>query len=185
MNIPNFLTILRILSIPLFIILLSYEFYPLALLLFFCAGVTDALDGFLARTFKQKTTLGAYLDPIADKLLLSSSFVAFSILKLMPAWLSILVISRDVIILGGILVLLVNSFSISINPTMISKCTTTLQLLTIGLTLLFQVMQNTIHTPAPGVLDNRPVHHYFGHRLRAQGHSPYQRAGTKLTGSSL
>jgi cardiolipin synthase len=75
MNIPNFLTILRILSIPLFIILLSYGFYSLALLLFFCAGVTDALDGFLARTFKQKTTLGAYLDPIADKLLLSSSFV--------------------------------------------------------------------------------------------------------------
>ncbi|MCX5897194.1 MAG: CDP-diacylglycerol--glycerol-3-phosphate 3-phosphatidyltransferase [Proteobacteria bacterium] len=142
MNIPNFLTILRILSIPLFIILLSYGFYPLALLLFFCAGVTDALDGFLARTFKQKTTLGAYLDPIADKLLLSSSFVAFSILKLMPVWLTILVISRDVIILGGILVLLVNSFSISINPTIISKCTTTLQLLTIGLTLLFQVMQN-------------------------------------------
>ena len=141
MNIPNFLTILRILLIPLFIILLAYEFYPLALLLFVCAGITDALDGFLARTFKQKTTLGGYLDPIADKLLLSTSFVAFSILKLMPAWLAILVISRDVIILGGIMVLMVNSFTISINPTIISKCTTTLQLLTIGLVLLFQVLQ--------------------------------------------
>jgi cardiolipin synthase len=142
MNLPNFLTILRILAIPLFIILLSYQFYAPALLLFVGAGVTDALDGFLARAFKQKTTLGAYLDPIADKLLLSSSFVAFSILKLMPAWLTILVISRDVIILGGVLVLLVNSFSVAINPTMISKVTTTLQLVTIGLTLLFQVIEN-------------------------------------------
>jgi cardiolipin synthase len=60
----------------------------------------------------------------------------------MPAWLTILVISRDVIILGGVLVLLVNSFSVAINPTMISKVTTTLQLLTIGLTLLFQVIEN-------------------------------------------
>lgn len=141
MNIPNFLTILRILAIPLFIILLFYEFYAPALVLFICAGITDALDGFLARTFKQKTTLGAYLDPIADKLLLSTSFVAFSILKLMPAWLAILVISRDVIILGGIMVLMVNSFSVLINPTLISKCTTTLQLVTIGLVLLFQVLQ--------------------------------------------
>jgi cardiolipin synthase len=141
MNIPNFLTILRILAIPLFIILLSYGYYQLALLFFICAGVTDALDGFLARTLKQKTSLGSYLDPIADKLLLSTSFVAFSVLKLMPAWLSILVISRDVIILGGILVLLVNEFSVAINPTMISKCTTTLQLVTIGLVLLFQVLE--------------------------------------------
>ncbi|MCX5895116.1 MAG: CDP-diacylglycerol--glycerol-3-phosphate 3-phosphatidyltransferase [Proteobacteria bacterium] len=140
MNIPNFLTILRILAIPLFIILIAYEHYPLALILFIGAAITDAMDGFLARTFKQKTTLGSYLDPIADKLLLTSSFVVFSIMKLIPAWLSILVISRDIIILLGILVLLVNFFPVEIHPTAISKCTTVFQLFSIGITLLFHVM---------------------------------------------
>lgn len=148
MNIPNILTILRILSIPLFIILLSDELYFLALVLFVGAAVTDALDGFLARTLRQKTTLGSYLDPIADKLLLSSSFVTCAILKLIPVWLAVLVISRDIIISLGILVLIVNSFAIEISPTVISKWTTLAQILTIGLVILFQVIGQKI-VPLP------------------------------------
>jgi cardiolipin synthase len=141
MNIPNFLTILRILCIPLFIILLADELYFHALILFVGAALTDALDGFLARTFRQKTTLGAYLDPIADKLLLSSSFVTCAILKLIPVWLAVLVISRDIIISLGILVFFVNSFAIEIRPTIISKCTTLVQMFSIGLVILFQVIE--------------------------------------------
>ncbi len=132
---------MRILAIPLLIILITYEYHLLALALFVFAAVTDALDGFLARTLQQKTTLGAYLDPIADKLLLSSTFVTFSILKIIPLWLSILVISRDIIISVGILLLLVNSFSLEIHPTTISKCTTVFQLITIGLVLCFHIAQ--------------------------------------------
>ncbi len=132
---------MRILAIPLFIILVTYEYHLLSLALFVFAAITDALDGFLARTLQQKTALGAYLDPIADKLLLSSTFVTFSILKIIPLWLSILVISRDIIISVGILLLLVNSFSLEIHPTVISKCTTVFQLITIGLVLCFQVAQ--------------------------------------------
>ncbi len=136
MNIPNILTILRILSIPLLIILLSEGLYHGALILFAGAALTDALDGFLARAFKQKTTLGAYLDPIADKLLLSSAFVTCAILKLLPVWLAVLVISRDVIISVGILVLIVNSFAVEIRPTVLSKCTTLAQIVTIGAVIL-------------------------------------------------
>jgi cardiolipin synthase len=141
MNIPNILTILRILCIPLFIILLSDELYFPALVLFVGAAVTDALDGFLARTLRQKTTLGSYLDPIADKLMLSSAFVACAILKLIPVWLAVLVISRDIIISLGILVLIVNSFSLEISPTVISKWTTLVQMFTIGLVILLHVIE--------------------------------------------
>lgn len=146
MNVPNFLTTLRILAIPLFIILVSYDYHFLALFLFVCAAVTDALDGFLARALQQKTALGAYLDPMADKLLITSTFVTFSILKLVPLWLTILVLSRDIIISIGMLMLLVNSCPLEIHPTIISKCTTTVQLITIGLVLCFLIAQDK-HAP--------------------------------------
>jgi cardiolipin synthase len=144
MNIPNILTILRILSIPLLIILLSEGLYYGALILFAGAALTDALDGFLARTLRQKTVLGAYLDPIADKLLLSSAFVTCAILKLIPVWLAVLVISRDVIISLGILVLIVNSFAIEIRPTVISKCTTLAQIVTIGAVIFLNVIEKKV-----------------------------------------
>jgi len=148
-NIPNFFSILRILFIPLFIILLSYDKDMAALVVFIMAAVTDALDGFFARYFRQKTTLGAYLDPIADKLLLTSSFVAFTLMRLMPKWLTILVVSRDVIILMGILLLRLNAFQIEIRPSILSKCTTFFQLFSISLTLLFYILQKQYFPTAP------------------------------------
>src|SRR3989442_807447 len=97
MNLPNALTVLRILLIPFFIGFLTYGHYLWALWTILIAGVTDILDGVIARMANQRTKLGAYLDPLADKLLLSSSFVTFSILHLVPGWVAIVVVSRALI----------------------------------------------------------------------------------------
>ncbi|MEW6364040.1 MAG: CDP-alcohol phosphatidyltransferase family protein [Acidobacteriota bacterium] len=100
---PNQLTLLRMVFVPVFIMALIYDQEGWALLVFVLAGITDALDGLLARVLDQKTTLGAFLDPMADKLLITAAFVLLSIPSVNPAntiplWLTILVISRDVII---------------------------------------------------------------------------------------
>ncbi len=138
-NIPNLLSIFRILCIPLLMILLSYDQYAGSLAVFACAAVSDGLDGFIARRFKQKTMVGAYLDPIADKLLLTSSFVVFAIMHLVPKWLAILVVSRDIIIAMGILTLQLVSMRVEIKPSIMSKCTTVFQLASIGMRLLFEL----------------------------------------------
>ena len=105
MNIPNLITLLRIILVPVIVILLIQGSFFKALIVFIVAGLSDALDGFLARVLKQQTVLGAYLDPIADKALLVSSFVTLSVLHIIPSWLVVIVISRDFIILLGISVL--------------------------------------------------------------------------------
>src|SRR5438128_10197054 len=101
MNRPNALTVLRILLIPVFIGFLTYGRFMWALWTILIAGVTDILDGVIARMANQRTKLGAYLDPLADKLLLTSSFVTLSILHLVPGWVAIVVFSRDLIIVAG------------------------------------------------------------------------------------
>ncbi len=131
MNLPNFLTLLRILLTPLLVILLIDSKVLEAFGVFVVAGFTDALDGFLARWLKQKTRIGAILDPIADKLLLNSSYVALSIMGLVPGWLAVVVISRDVIIVFGVLLLFLIHGGVEIKPTLLGKLTTFTQLLTI------------------------------------------------------
>ncbi|MCX5837026.1 MAG: CDP-diacylglycerol--glycerol-3-phosphate 3-phosphatidyltransferase [Deltaproteobacteria bacterium] len=135
MNIPNLITLLRIILVPVIVILLIQGSFFKALILFIVAGLSDALDGFLARVLKQQTVLGAYLDPIADKALLASSFVTLSVLHIIPSWLSVIVISRDFIILLGISVLSILSITVEIRPTFVSKVTTGLQLITVLLAL--------------------------------------------------
>jgi len=135
MNIPNLLTLLRIILVPIIVIFLIQGAFLRALLLFTVAALTDALDGFLARILDQQTLLGAYLDPIADKGLLASSFVTLSILHIIPGWLAVIVISRDFIILLGISVLSIMSINVRIRPALVSKITTALQLLTVLLAL--------------------------------------------------
>src|SRR3977135_1284571 len=98
-TVPNQLTFLRRRYIPFFIISIHYRRYDIALAVLIVAALTDALDGLLARSLNQKTALGAYLDPIADKLLLSSSFLVLALEGQMRWWLTILVLSRDVLIL--------------------------------------------------------------------------------------
>jgi len=135
-SIPNILTMLRILLIPLLVIFLIREMMGEALLVFAAAGITDGLDGFIARYFNQRTDLGAYLDPIADKLLLMSAYLTMATLDLIPAWLAVIVISRDVIIMMGVMVLRLIGVKYEIQPTIASKLTTCVQLLTVFLVLL-------------------------------------------------
>jgi len=104
MNTANKLTVFRIVLIPFFVILLIYHYIAIALLVFGLASVTDAADGFIARRWKQKTRLGTFLDPMADKALLSTSFVTLAILHLLPGWLAVITISRDIIIVFGALI---------------------------------------------------------------------------------
>ncbi len=108
LNIPNTITMIRILMVPLFVSALLYGRYMTALILFGFATITDFLDGLIARTTGQKTPLGAFLDPLADKAILITSFIIFAYLKWIPKWLVITVISRDLIlILGWVLLYIV------------------------------------------------------------------------------
>lgn len=131
MNLPNLITVVRILLTPVLVIVLLNAYFNKALVVFVIAGFSDGLDGFLARYLRQKTTLGAYLDPIADKLLLSTTFITLATLQLVPSWLTVIVVSRDVIIILGIAMLFVYGAKLPIRPSIISKITTLLQIMTI------------------------------------------------------
>ena len=128
MNIPNSLTILRIVLIPVFIGFLIYEHYGSALAKLLIAALTDGLDGTIARAANQRTRLGTYLDPLADKLLLTSGFVTLSILHLIPLWVAILVVSRDMILLTGTLLARLTESPVDISPTLLGKGTMLVQL---------------------------------------------------------
>ncbi len=137
-HLPNLLTLLRILLVPLTIWLIVADELRGAFLIFLMAGATDALDGFIAKRFGWTTELGSYLDPLADKLLLVSSYVALGLRALLPAWLVILVVSRDIMIVSAILLSVVVGPRVVMRPLTISKLNTVAQ---IGLALL--VLANT------------------------------------------
>jgi cardiolipin synthase (CMP-forming) len=138
MNIPNFLSLLRIILVPAIVIFLIQGEYVKALIVFVIAGLTDALDGTLARLLNKQTELGAFLDPLADKILLSTCFISLSIFGLIPSWLAVIVISRDFIILIGIMTLSLMSVTYEIKPIFVSKITTTLQISTVFIALLLK-----------------------------------------------
>jgi cardiolipin synthase len=144
MNIPNFLSLLRIILVPVIVIFLIQESYTQTLITFTVAGLTDIIDGPLARTLNRQTKLGSFLDPLADKILLATSFVTLSILSLIPSWLAVIVISRDFIILLGIAILSMMSITYEIKPAFVSKVTTALQLATIFFALLFKAVVHDI-----------------------------------------
>ena len=131
MTVPNLITSLRIILTPIFIIYLLDEKYLPALIVFVLAGVSDAIDGFIARVFDQKSLLGAILDPIADKILLVTAFIVLAVKEFIPPWLTVIVISRDFLILLGMLILFLNKDNFAIKPAFISKITTCLQLVTV------------------------------------------------------
>jgi cardiolipin synthase len=130
-NVPNTLTVLRILLTPLFAICLIKRLPESALLVFAVGAVTDGLDGLVARLFRQKTILGAYLDPIADKLLLTTAFITLAIQGLIPSWLTVIVITRDILIIFGIALLSIMNREFEAKPAMLSKITTVAQLATV------------------------------------------------------
>jgi cardiolipin synthase len=136
MNLPNVLTLIRVLLIPLFVIFIINKHLDWALLTFAIAGITDGLDGLIARLTHQRTELGAYLDPIADKLLLFAGFISLAIIEVIPSWLVVIVVARDVIILMGFLVMFLTGYHPKINPSLLSKTTTTFQIVTILFVLM-------------------------------------------------
>ena len=138
-TVPNQLTFLRLGFLPFFIISVHYRRYGLALGVLNIAALTDGLDGILARSLNQKTALGAYLDPIADKLLLSSSFVVLAMNRLISWWLATIVLSRDILILLSAAVILVAVGYRPFPPSIYGKLTTALQILLVFAVVLLAV----------------------------------------------
>ncbi len=132
MNIPNLLTVARIIFVPGIIFSLVSNNFQIAFILFIAATVTDGLDGFIAKRFNLTTQLGAYLDPIADKLLVGATSVALALLDFFPVWLTVLIISRDLIIVLGIGLLTCSQKNLIIRPHIDGKITTLAQLTAIG-----------------------------------------------------
>lgn len=138
-HIPNLITVLRILLVyPTVSLMLAHRF-DVALGLFFLAGVSDGLDGFLAKHYHWQSRLGSYLDPLADKLLLVSSFVALAWLGLVPVWLTATVVLRDAIILAGAIAYYCLHEPFEGQPHWTSKANTFLQLLLVVVVLFSQV----------------------------------------------
>lgn len=137
----NQLTILRMVFVPCFVILLLYGFPKAATVVFLLAGLTDGLDGLIARKLQQKTVLGSFLDPMADKILLTAAFITLTIPSVplalhIPTWLTVLTISRDVLIALSVLIIHLQTQHSSFPPSLLGKCTTAVQLLTVGICLL-------------------------------------------------
>ena len=136
LSIPNIITLIRIVIIPVFVTALVYKRYDYALALFIVAGISDALDGLLARITNQKTQFGAFLDPLADKFLLTVSFILFSVYGWIPSWLTITVISRDLIVTFGWIILYLASNITTVAPSLIGKSAVASQLVLIAFILL-------------------------------------------------
>ena len=129
MNLPNLLTLFRIILTPVLVICLLDGYFGWSLLIFLAAGITDGLDGFIARMTNQRTLLGAYLDPVADKFLINACFVTLAVLEIIPFWITVVVISRDVILLFGTLILhLMEHTDFNMMPSWMGKATTVIQL---------------------------------------------------------
>ncbi len=135
MTIPNFITIARLLVVPVIVWLIIRNAYLEAGILFVIAGVSDAVDGFIAKRFSLASDLGAYLDPIADKALLVSVFVALGFKGVLPAWLIVLAVSRDILIVGAVILSWMLSNPVAMRPFWVSKANTAAQIVLIGLAL--------------------------------------------------
>jgi len=145
-TVPNLLTVFRMVLIPVFVSLLFYQRFVLALAVFIVAGLTDGLDGLLARRFDQRSSLGTILDPIADKLMMVTSFVVLSMRSVFPQpvpshlpipfWVTIAVISRDVFILVGAAAINIVTGFRGFRPSMLGKINTTVQIVAIGIIML-------------------------------------------------
>ncbi len=128
-TVPNQITFLRLGFLPFFLGLISYEQYRWALLVLVVAGLSDGIDGLLARKLNQRSAVGAYLDPIADKLLLSSSFAILAFKQKIAWWLTIIVLSRDILILTVAIVIILISGYQPFPPSIYGKLTTTFEII--------------------------------------------------------
>jgi len=140
LNIPNTLTLLRIAAIPAILIALDNHRFELAFILFVAAGVTDGLDGGIARMTNTRTQLGAYLDPLADKGLVLSLLIKLTLLGEIAGWVLTIILTRDIVCLSGyVLLFFLTGEQIEVRPSMVGKLATLLQLLGVGGILLVLV----------------------------------------------
>jgi len=141
LSVPNQLTMLRLVALPFVLISMIYERHDLAFWLFIAAAVSDGIDGIVARHFNQKTLLGEYLDPIADKLLLSSCFIVQALIGAIPLWTTVLVLSRDVVIIATVLVVVLTTGVRSFPPSRLGKINTAVQIATMFSVLTHNYLQ--------------------------------------------
>lgn len=141
LSVPNQLTMLRLLLLPFVLISMIYERHDLAFWLFIAAAVSDGIDGIVARHFNQKTLLGEYLDPIADKLLLSSCFIVQALIGAIPLWTTVLVLSRDVVIIATVAVVVLTTDIRSFPPSRLGKINTAVQIATMFSVLTHNYLQ--------------------------------------------
>lgn len=187
LTLPNFLTLLRIIGIPVFVILLTGRHFGSALVLFVAAALTDAIDGAVARIMDSRSELGAVLDPLADKLLQVSSFIVLTMIGAIPYWLLVIVISRDVIILlGYAAIYFVAAKPMAVDPTALGKATTFFQLFTIGF-----AVTGLARPDLPVALGNQLIQYCTGAASAASGlHYVYsgllyyQRSGAAAKGEA-
>ena len=128
MNLPNSISLLRLLSVPILVWLILESFFNLAFWLFVLAMISDIVDGFIAKYFDLVTELGRYLDPIADKVLIISIYLILGYVGLLPSWLVIVVVTRDVLIVGGAMLTQVLYGGVLIKPLLLSKINTVIQM---------------------------------------------------------
>jgi cardiolipin synthase (CMP-forming) len=135
LTIANALTLLRLCLIPVIVVMIHEGRFGVATVIFIIAGITDALDGYLARKLNQRTEIGAYLDALADKSLIAASFIALVYVHLVPFWLVVLVIFRDLMIMGAVAIAWLMHNPIAIEPLKVSKANTAAQIVAVATTL--------------------------------------------------
>jgi cardiolipin synthase len=129
LSIPNLITLARILAVPVILWAITSGEMRIAFVLFLVAGLSDLVDGFLAKRFGMATELGAYLDPLADKAMIVSIYVALGIVEAIPRWLVILVVSRDIMIVGAVILSWLVDKPVKLKPLTISKLNTVVQVI--------------------------------------------------------
>ncbi|AZO12927.1 MULTISPECIES: CDP-alcohol phosphatidyltransferase family protein [unclassified Mesorhizobium] len=135
MTIPNMITIMRLLLVPAVVLAMLQARWDWAFAGFLVAGVSDGIDGFIARRYRQSSQLGAYLDPMADKLLLVSVFVVMGFAGELPLWLVVIMVSRDALIIGAVLLSSIMSHPVEMKPLYVSKANTAVQIVLAALVL--------------------------------------------------
>lgn len=143
MTIANLITLLRFALVPAIIYAMVRDEMGWAMAGFIIAGISDGVDGFVARQFNQRSELGAYLDPLADKILLVTVFVALGLIGELPLWLVILAVSRDGLILGAVLLSTIMQHPVEMRPLMVSKANTAVQIILAALILTELAFETT------------------------------------------
>jgi cardiolipin synthase (CMP-forming) len=144
MTLANQLTVLRILLVPVFVLLLVYDARITALIVFLLTCISDSLDGYIARTWRQQTTLGTFLDPIADKLLMVSTFAILAWLKALPIPLTVLLIARDILLSLVVGIVLFTTGRRLPGPTLLGRAAVFSQMLTVVMGLVFYVFEDRL-----------------------------------------